>query len=171
MEQQALPTLGKVILSWLHLSAAVVWLGAVFSGGVVARRAARRERQTVRDRIVASFYGAFSPFAWGALGVLVLTGIVRAQSHLPGGAKDLILTDWGNLLLLKLVVATLLMAAGAYTTYGLVPRLDSSRYLKESTHKGASPAALRQQLERRLVWTSRVAIFLALLLLFIVTLL
>lgn len=171
MEQQALPTLGKVIIGWLHHAAAVVWLGAIFSGGVVAHKAAKRERQTVRDRIVASFYGAFSPLAWGSLGVLILTGIVRARSHLPGGAKDLILTDWGNLLLLKLIVAAILVATGAYITYGLVPRLDPSRNQQGVAPKGTTQAALRQQLERRLTWTSRVTIFLALVLLFIVTLL
>lgn len=118
--------IAKALVNWLHLSAAMVWLGAIFTTPLVMTQALESERESVRLRVKARYHSALSPIAWSALGLLTVTGIIRAIGHLENGWSDLIVTDWGRLLLMKLAIIGVMVSAGAYARYRLIPRLQTS---------------------------------------------
>jgi len=118
-------TLQTTLVNWLHLSAAMVWLGAIFTGAAVFFRKDDGHIHAAKGKLSAAFYRVFSPYAWAALAVLVITGSLRAAGHLEGGVGDLLTTVWGRLLSAKLVLVMLLVGIGAYVTYGLAPRIDA----------------------------------------------
>lgn len=141
METTALKT---IVINWLHLSAAMLWLGAVFTGATVLAGNNGTRGGATRDRLSAAFYRVFSPYAWFALAVLIVTGVIRTSGHLEGGVGDLFTTSWGKLLTLKLTLVLLMVAAGTYATYAIAPRLDSRPIsAKEATRRTALEGRLR----------------------------
>lgn len=161
-EVDAMSEGAMAVVNWLHLTAAILWLGAIFSGVLYVSKAVEQERPTVRDRLAAAYYTVLSPFAWGAVGLLAITGVVKTQAHLKG--DGLLQTPWGRLLLLKLLVAACMISAGAYATYSLAPKL------RGETARSDSPVD-PERIQARLRSVTRLAAFLGLVLLFIVTLL
>lgn len=137
-----------------------MWLGAIFSGAVVVGKAGDATGRGMGTRMLGAFYGAFSPLAWAAMGVLVVSGIFKTQSHLTTGVTDLVNTDWGRLLLVKLALVATMIGLGAYATYHLAPQVQS---------KGSQ--ASRSRASRGLTIASRTAAAIGLLILLIVTLL
>lgn len=134
----------KALVNWLHLSAAVVWLGAIFTAPLIMARALGPEPEAARSRLRGRYYTAFSPVAWAALALLTLTGTVRAAAHLENGWHDLWATPWGKLLFLKLAAVAALVWAGAYSTYRLAPRIAASeRRLAPGDRAAAREAAKR----------------------------
>lgn len=120
-------TLLKALVNWAHLSAAMLWLGMIFTSPLVMGLAVKGENPSVQARIKARYYGTLSPFAWACMGVLAVTGILRTMGHLENGWGDLLTTSWGQLLLFKLGVVTTMVAAGAWGRYRIVPQIEKSR--------------------------------------------
>ncbi len=118
--------LTKALINWLHLTAAMVWLGAIFTTPLVLTQVLANERENIRQRVKARYHTCLSPVAWGALGVLTITGLIRAMSHLDQGWTDLITTEWGRLLSFKILLIGVMVTAGAYARYRLIPRIERS---------------------------------------------
>lgn len=103
---------------WLHVLAATVWIGGMAALGLLLVPLLRRERfrDVARPLLYASAL-RFRWIGWGALGVLVVTGLfqVRAQGIPWSAGLDLAFwtTAWGAALgwKLLLVAATLLVSA------------------------------------------------------------
>jgi len=89
----------------LHLAGVAVWLGglAVLLGVVLPRRDPAELRWVVPR---------FSQLAFGAVVVIVATGLVQAWRQV-GTLDGLVATDYGRLLLAKMTLVVLLVAAGA----------------------------------------------------------
>lgn len=156
----------KALVDWLHLSAAVVWLGAIFTAPLIMVRTIGPEPEVARARLRGRYHAAFSPVAWGALALLTLTGTVRAAAHLENGWSDLWATPWGNLLLLKLIAVAAMVGAGAYGSYRLAPRIAAGqRRLAPGDRAAAQEAA--QQLHRLNVASVALGLFILLIVTFL----
>jgi copper transport protein len=105
---------------WVHLAAASVWVGGLGSLGTVLVASGRAWRAVV------PLAPRFSWWAGWSLGALVLSGAALSLAE-ASSVLDLLQTEWGKWLSLKLALAVLLVALGAVNRYTLVPRLATGR--------------------------------------------
>lgn len=103
----------------VHVVAGSVWVGGVVAMAVVFWVRHREQRPTRALELVVRF----SSVAAGALGAVVVAGLVMAVSILDSFG-ELTSTQWGQTLLLKSAAASLAMLAGAYNHFRLMPALE-----------------------------------------------
>ena len=96
----------------LHVAAASVWLGGLVALGLSLRRPG--DHQVTLRR--------FSTIAVVSIGVLAVTGVVRALSELDS-VSQLWTTGYGRALIIKTVLLGALVAIGWVNRYRLIPRL------------------------------------------------
>lgn len=95
-----------IVVDVVHLAGGAVWLGGI--AVLVALRSAGRD-----DRDVEDVARTFSTVATIAMPVVVVTGVAQTL-RIAGGLSDVSATDWGRLLLAKVVVVTVVLGvAGA----------------------------------------------------------
>lgn len=115
-----------VLSDGLHVLGAGGWLGSLLLVVVVGLPLALALEPDHRDRAVASLVNAFSPTALGFAGLVVATGIFSAWLHL-GSVSALWESSYGQTLLLKLGVLTLVFGTGAYNWLRVKPSLETER--------------------------------------------
>ena len=115
-------------LQFVHFAAVGIWIGGLALLWLVLRE--RRGDPPAREA------GSFSTLAAVAVGVVVLTGSLRAVNELGGfGALVRIFsTSYGTVLVAKVAVAAVLIALGAANRFRSVPRL----------RRGDGPGMLRR---------------------------
>jgi putative copper export protein/methionine-rich copper-binding protein CopC len=107
----------------LHVVAAGAWFGTLVLLLLVLPRALRRAG-TASARTMADAVGRFSPVALGAAAVLVITGVINSLLHIST-PRQLIDTEYGMALLVKLAVFAVVLAAGFYNWRVVRPRLEA----------------------------------------------
>jgi copper resistance protein D len=108
----------------LHLCAAAAWIGGLLSL-LFFFAAARRTRSPDRMSLVRKATERFSIMGMVSVAVLLATGLVNAWI-LVGSFHALIVTEYGQLLLLKLGVFAAMLALAATNRFWLTPRLGLS---------------------------------------------
>jgi copper transport protein len=118
----------------VHALAAAGWLGVLFVIAAVALPLSFRLERDDRWQVVADIVRVFSPTALAFAGVAVLAGVFIALLQLPSlGA--VVGSEYGRVLMLKLVLVTLTGAAGAYNWLRVRPmlgELPGARRLRRS---------------------------------------
>ncbi len=101
----------------LHVLAALLWLGGMFFLGVVGAPVLRQiEPPELRQRLFTELGQRFRGIGWGAIGVLVITGIVNLQARglldweRVLGNAEFWSTTFGRVLALKLLAVTTMIA-------------------------------------------------------------
>ena len=135
--------MARIVVTWMHVVAAAVWVGGLlYAGHLVLPAAARGERAALallaRGRLVA----------WTALGLLVLTGLENLRRFGLG-------SYW---LIGKLLLVLLLAPLAAQRDFGLLPR--ARRAIEQGTNPKAALGGVRA-LDRVLVLLALVVLFLA----------
>ena len=128
-------TLLTGVADWLHLVAAILWVG-----GLVALAACVWPLEPSLRR--TAFLG-FSRIATVLVGVLVLAGTYLSITRLPS-VSDLWSTSYGEALLVKIAIVCVALGWGAMHHFVVRPRLE----------RGDTPSGLR----RSLIGESTVAI-------------
>jgi copper transport protein len=105
------------LVQWSHLLAVGAWIG-----GLAALLACIRS--TPPDELLPATM-RFSGFSAVAIGVVAMTGVIRAVDELRDPAA-LFGTSYGRLVVAKAVVITLLGALGALNRYVNLPRMRRS---------------------------------------------
>lgn len=133
----------RIVVVWLHLLAAAVWLGGIlYASHLVVPALARGERA------YAALLTRGRPLAWVAVGLLLATGL----DNLRRARLD---SPW---LIGKLVLVVALLALAAHRDFALVPR--ATRELERGVAPGLALAGIRW-LDRALVVLAAVVLFLA----------
>jgi putative copper export protein len=109
-----------VALDSLHVLAAGLWMGGLASLLAVGVPAAVGGGEATA---LASTVRGFSSIALPAVGTLILTGVVNAVTHLS--FSDLLQTDYGRILVLKVLVAALAFVIGFYNWRVVQPSLKT----------------------------------------------
>jgi putative copper resistance protein D len=104
----------------LHLIAAAAWIGGL-APLILFLRAARRGKAISLSDVV----GRFSIMGLVCVAALMLTGIINT-AILVGSVHALVVTGYGRLLLLKLVLFTLMLMLALINRLVLTPRLGRS---------------------------------------------
>ncbi|HSB40211.1 MAG TPA: DUF4149 domain-containing protein [Methylomirabilota bacterium] len=72
----------SLLVRWLHVLAAITWIGGMLFIALVLVPAARRlEDQALRARLVQTTGLRFRTVGWVAIGVLVVTGLLNLWMH------------------------------------------------------------------------------------------
>ena len=144
-----------VVLVWLHLLAAVVWIGGmVFLSLVLVPILKQEPFASLRGALIRAAALRFRFVVWVAISVLLMTGPLLALN------RGLPLADpaaWPSVLAVKMTLVAFLLALTVAHDFWLGPRL--SLILKK-------PDASRSDYERRLVawasWLPRLSLLIAL---------
>ena len=107
----------------LHLIAAAAWIGALVPLALVLA-AARRHQALAWGSLARDAAQRFSTLGLVSVGTLLLTGIINAWI-LVGSIHALIVTGYGQLLMLKLVVFAIMLGFAATNRFWLTPQLAS----------------------------------------------
>jgi putative copper resistance protein D len=108
----------------LHLCAAASWIGGLVSL-VLLLSAARRHQALAWASLARDAAQRFSALGVVTVATLLVTGIVNAWI-LVGSLQALLITEYGQLLMLKLVVFVLMLVFAAVNRFWLTPQLAFS---------------------------------------------
>ena len=123
----AVPTLTPlaVLADGAHVIGAGGWLGSLLFVVAVGIPAARRLPEGARGRGVADLVNAFSPTALVFAGIAAATGVFSAWLHLDA-VSALWRSEYGQTLLLKLAILSVVAATGAYNWLRVRPALGNA---------------------------------------------
>jgi len=126
----------------LHLGAASAWIGGLFGLSILfavgRRRSAFEWEQPQLDAVLR-----FSTLGMVSVATLILSGIVNAWI-LVGSFRALLVTDYGQLLLVKLVAFVVMVGFAAVNRFWLTPQL--ALVTKAEAHANALSALRRNTL-------------------------
>ncbi len=115
----ALPTL----MLWLHILAAVAWVGGmIFLTLVVVPVERRIEDPRLRFDLVNRIGTRFKYLGWGSIAVLIATGTYNTL-HKVSSWDQLLGTGYGQTLLVKLVIVAFMFSLSIAHDFFLGPRL------------------------------------------------
>ena len=126
---------------WLHILAATIWVGPqvfLFVAAVPAIRTV--EDLQVRTRIMRVLTTRFGWLAWGAMLVLVTTGIANLYEHALS-VEELFELNFGIIFQVKMTLVIATVALTALHTFVIGPRLLS---LQESAADEVQVASARR---------------------------
>jgi putative copper export protein len=107
-----------------HVLAVSTWVGGIATLAVLAT--AHRRLTPGAGAVWAQIWSRFSIVALIAVGGMVITGSWLAWKNVGGGG-DLVATEHGRLLLLKLSLVTTMVVLGAVNEFVLMPRIAKAR--------------------------------------------
>lgn len=110
-----------LVSDMVHLLAAGAWLGGLPAFALILRHAAASDEQTSREFAVR-VTRRFSILGILCVGALLASGIVNSW-NLLGGPGDLVATDYGRLVALKIGLFVAMVAIAAVNRFYLTPRL------------------------------------------------
>jgi copper transport protein len=113
-----------VALDWVHVLAASMWLGTLFTLFAAGIPASLARRATEGTAGLALLVNRFSPFALAAAGLAAATGVGSACLRLQTVAQ-LWTTGYGRALLVKLALLVAVAAMGTYNWRVVRPSLGS----------------------------------------------
>ncbi len=105
----------------LHLIAAAAWLGGLVSLALLLA-AARRHQAVAWASLAGDAAQRFSTLGIIIVGVLLVTGIINAWI-LVGSVHAVLVTEYGQLLMLKIVVFAIMLVFAAVNRFWLTPQL------------------------------------------------
>ncbi len=120
-----------VLLPYIHLSAALLWVGSMLFLALVLMPAMRQGAEPAkRQALMRAIAPRYRLLGWGSVGVLLLTGLLLLWQH--GVVWH---SDFGHVLIIKLVFVVLMLAMTLYHDRVLGPQ--ATRTLTEKQGPGA----------------------------------
>ena len=113
------PWFVHALANLVHVASAAIWVGGVFAMTTIAILRRRRAARTGLVTMVVRF----STIAAISLGALATAGLVMTWFVIDG-PSDLWSTDWGQVLLAKVLVVAFAAGMGAYNHFSLRPALE-----------------------------------------------
>ncbi len=115
--------MGEAVNPWLHILAATVWVGPqffLFIAAVPAVRTIEDARQ--RAQVMRVITTRFGYLAWGALAVLVITGIGNMYEQ-DIDLDVLFDRNWGTIFEVKMTLVIIVAALTAVHSFVIGPRM------------------------------------------------
>ena len=106
----------------LHLLCAAAWLGGLVGLAVMLHRAGKRYEDT--RSLIRAAVANFSRFGYGAVGLLLVTGIFNTVVLVPR-PESLLTSLYGRILLLKILLALVMVAIAVYNRIRLAPLIGT----------------------------------------------
>jgi copper transport protein len=111
-----------IVTDFLHVLGGASWLGSLFAVVVIGIPLSLTLDGVERWSAVASLVNSFSPLALVSAAVVIVSGITASWVHLEY-LSALWQTEYGEVLLLKLLLVAITLTVGAYNFRRVQPRL------------------------------------------------
>lgn len=123
---EGLPGWMHLMSDILHLLAAAVWLGTLAAFSILllqSKKTARPEELSARHLALRGFSGIGS----GIVAVLLATGLVNSWFLIgPSHVTEIVRTPYGQLLIVKVTLFTVMLGLAASNRFYLTPRLGAA---------------------------------------------
>jgi len=113
----------SIVIDWLHLSAAALWIGSMCYILLVYLPALNKHSLSDRTRSLLAILPQYSPLAIAGIVLMAVTGPLNATFHLTS-LNQFVSTAYGRALLVKIFLICLLLLTSAYHVFRLRPRLQ-----------------------------------------------
>jgi putative copper export protein len=111
-----------VLIDWIHLVAVSVWIGGLFTFGVLSRRVVVPHGTEEVTRELAAIGRSFSRMAAYCVFTLLVAGLFNTLLQV-GSLQSLVTTSYGLTLLAKVALVGLILALAAMNRYYFLPLL------------------------------------------------
>lgn len=126
-----MPPIVLAFAYWLHMLATVAWLGGLFTLAFLVVPAAQRALDAVSySALLGKLQQRLQTLGWLSLAVLTGTGMFQMSAHPSYGGFLSIDSPWAAAILVKHLVIGLMVAAAAYSTWGLLPAIRRTALLR-----------------------------------------
>lgn len=143
-----LPDFALALAYWLHILATVTWIGGLMALAVLVIPAARRTLQPIDyAALLGRVQSNLQRVGWLSLAVLVGTGLFQMSAHPAYEGFLAISNTWAVAILIKHLVIGLMVLAGGYLTWGVMPALQ--RIALQRAAGGTVNAARDAELRKR----------------------
>lgn len=143
-----------LISFWLHMLATVVWIGGLAAGALFVMPVARRNlTSAMYAEFITKFNRKLNPIGWMSAALLVATGLVQMGGNANYEGFLSISNDWARAMLIKHLLFAGMIAASAYLTWGIAPKLERLAIAKLHAPQPEEEARLRR-IETRLLHTN-----------------
>jgi len=121
----------NLVLHWLHLSAVVLWIGALGFNIMILTPSLKRIDLTNRSKLMSNVMPSFLKLVWISIVIIVGTGLYRvAFVNDMTELSDFTSTSYGLSLIAKMSIVAVMIAIAAVITLRLAPKI----ILHLSTH-------------------------------------
>jgi uncharacterized membrane protein len=156
----------RAIFDWLHLAAAVIWIGGIHYHVVILAPALRRLEPAARNAFVQKIQASFSRIVWISVVVLVLTGGMKATW---GGVwPTMFKTTYGWFFGFKMITVLVMIVVAAVLSFAFGRRLQT---LLAASDDEANFAAELEKLQKNSAMMARANLVFGFVLLLLVALL
>ncbi|MFQ5917684.1 MAG: CopD family protein [Candidatus Binatia bacterium] len=115
----------KALLLWLHLIGVTFWVGGILVSMLVLMPSLKAISPAERGKMMGAFVKRFAPLAWGAIALIVVTGLILTNRIIGFSTLVSFNTRFGNILLAKIILVTVMILNGAYLGFVLGPKIAS----------------------------------------------
>jgi uncharacterized membrane protein len=154
------PAAVMAAMYWLHMLATVVWIGGLAAMSLIVLPSARR---TLDGAAYSQFLGKVQErlqwVGWMSLMVLGATGMFQMSANRNYNGFLAIDNPWATAILIKHAAIVVMVAASAYSTWGLMPALRRAALLRAAGKKVNEEEQAR--LARRETWMLRLNLVLS----------
>jgi uncharacterized membrane protein len=116
----------SLVLHWLHLSAVVLWIGALGFNIMILTPNLKRVDLTNRSKLMSQVMPSFLKLVWISVAIIVSTGLYRvAFVNNMTKITDFTSTSYGLSLVAKMSIVAAMITIAAIITLRLAPRIVS----------------------------------------------
>jgi len=138
---------------WLHMLAAVTWVGSLAAISILVLPAAKRTLQPLDQlAFVTAIQGRVEGAAWFSLGLLAVTGLFQLSSNVHYDGFLATSNQWSLAMLVKHILTILMIVVSAMQTWDVMPAIR--RILLRRKKADRRDLDVLQRRERRLAWTN-----------------
>lgn len=150
MDSGSISPLLLTVVYWLHMLATVVWIGGLAALSLLVIPSARSSLDAGSfSSLLLPIQRRLQNIGWFSLAVLGLTGMFQMSANPRYTGFLDIGSDWAAAILLKHLVIGLMVLTSGYMTWGVLPGLQRSAFLRAA---GKGNSSDLQRLEKRENW-------------------
>ncbi len=109
------------IVNFLHSLATVTWIGGMIYVNLVLGPSLEAIDPPQRGRLSGAVAKHFSPYAWGSIIILVITGFLKT----PSGMLFNLSSPYGTILFAKHVLVLAMILIGLLITFYTAPKMEA----------------------------------------------
>jgi len=149
------------VLNFFHFLALTIWVGGMIYTKLILFPALQVLEPAQKNLFFGTVSPRFSRLSWSAIGILVLSGLLKFPHYSP--FEDM---TYGITLSVKLVLVILMIVNGLWATYNLNPKLQSL-----APYPGDSPSSEFLKTQKKLSTIFTINMVLGIVVLFLASML
>ncbi len=147
------PVWAPPLLYWLHMLAAVTWVGSLATISMLVLPAAKRTLPPIQQlAILTAIQGRVEGLAWFSIALLAATGLFQMSSNPHYDGFLATSNQWSLAMLAKHILTVIMVVVSALQTWDVMPAIR--RILLRPDKADPAQLALLQRRERNLAWTN-----------------